>query len=193
MAASLPPEIIDNILSFVPDVDDDKTLHTCNLICRAWAPAAQERLFEKIDIHTKRDADKFLKLLIVNAHIRRFPRLLAVHEVRDGREYMWGANYAEGSLVSTSNTGTSSIMHSIMLSVRFGQSPRGSASSAMLATNWLVALSARACPPPPSLSPSWAIVGHPRKVVVVVQLELDVHILSVRGDDRRSTCGCGRK
>ena len=84
---------------------------------------------------------------------------------RDGeedgaREVTWVDAAGSKKLPSASNTGTSSIMSSTIPSMRFGPSPRESGS---------VALSARPCPPP----------RHPRKVVVVVQIELNEHLLAL--------------
>ena len=72
-APALPLEVIDNILSFIPQVHTlQPTLHACTLVSRAWYSAAIGRLYEKPKI-TGRKYDMFTKSICpsINAHIRK--------------------------------------------------------------------------------------------------------------------------
>ena len=72
-APALPLEVIDSILSFVPQVPTSQpTLHACTLVSRAWYSAAIGRLYEKPKI-TGRKYDMFTKSICpsINAHIRK--------------------------------------------------------------------------------------------------------------------------
>ena len=56
MGASVPPELVYIILSFIPS-GDKKTLCACTLVCQAWIPMSRERLFEDLLLSSRTELD----------------------------------------------------------------------------------------------------------------------------------------
>ncbi|KAF9066690.1 hypothetical protein BDP27DRAFT_992267 [Rhodocollybia butyracea] len=57
---SLPLELLENIISFVPD---DKTLASCAQVCRRWVPASRTTLFRSLSLPNDLRTRSFLNLL----------------------------------------------------------------------------------------------------------------------------------
>ncbi|KIK52672.1 hypothetical protein GYMLUDRAFT_64120 [Collybiopsis luxurians FD-317 M1] len=57
---SLPLELLENIISFIPD---RRSLAFCALVCKSWVPAARATLFSSLSLHNDLRTRSFLNLL----------------------------------------------------------------------------------------------------------------------------------
>ena len=79
MGASVPPELIYIILSFIPS-GDKKTLCACTLVCQAWIPMSRERLFEDLLLSSRTELDLLVDRVLRSETMK--PWLVYVSRIR---------------------------------------------------------------------------------------------------------------
>lgn len=71
---TLPQELTDYIVDFLHD--DEATLYSCALVCRAWLPTAQLHLFDDVVVRGVQQLTRFLAIVSTVPHFATFTRTL---------------------------------------------------------------------------------------------------------------------
>ena len=66
LEATLPIELCELVIDFV---DDEATLQSTSLVCKAWITRSQYNLFRAIELNWTSHADRFLELLLAAPHL----------------------------------------------------------------------------------------------------------------------------
>ena len=86
MPGYIPPELVEKILSEIPNNKDLKTLSAASLVCKQWLPLARARLFaDALQIDEDFGAEIFrrfdMTVLIVSSVLMHLRLVLCFHDL----------------------------------------------------------------------------------------------------------------